>query len=260
MKYIAILLLITSFLLAEEKVNDSEQKIKLLETSLKSDSKDWIQLSEKDFSKVNSADDTWSFKDNIIYCTGKPKSVIRTKKKYTNFEILCEWKHKKLAGNSGIFIWTTDESIDRLTKAGKPGLPKGIEIQVLDTGYTEYYKKRYNKPADWFTCHGDVFAVGAKMKPFPPVGPKGSRSFPTENRSKDVNQWNHYYVKAIDGEVRLWVNGVEVAIDVSGTAPTGLLDCNFDDGSGASDFYGKVRDLRVYTEALTDAELTTLTT
>jgi hypothetical protein len=49
------------------------------------------------------------------------------------------------------------------------------------------------------------------MKPFPPVAPGGSRSFPTQNRSKATPEWNHYYVRAIQGEVRLWVNGVEVS-------------------------------------------------
>ena len=49
------------------------------------------------------------------------------------------------------------------------------------------------------------------MKPFQPVSPEGSRSFPRKNLSKGVDQWNHYYVRCINGEVRLWVNGEEVS-------------------------------------------------
>jgi len=49
------------------------------------------------------------------------------------------------------------------------------------------------------------------MKPFPPVAPGGSRSFPRKNLSKGMGEWNHYYVRAINGEVRLWVNGEEVS-------------------------------------------------
>ena len=58
----------------------------------------------------------------------------------------------------------------------------------------------------------DVFPVGndVKMTPFPPVAPNGRRSFPSKNLSKGVGQWNHYYIRAINGEVRLWVNGEEV--------------------------------------------------
>lgn len=173
----------------------------------------WVGLSEADFAKVNSADDTWTFKDGTIYCTGKPVSVMRTVKRYENFEMVVEWRHRKFGGNSGVFVWTTDESIERLTKAGKGGLPHGIEVQVLDTGYEENYVKRHKKPADWFTSHGDVFPVGvSKMTPFPPVSPKkDGRSFPTKHLSNDVNEWNHYYIRAINGEVRLWVNGEEVS-------------------------------------------------
>ena len=95
-----------------------------------------------------------------------------------------------------------------LAKAQHPG----IEVQVLDLGYRDHYIERYNKPADWFTSHGDVFPTGpARMKPFPPVAPNGKRSFPTQNLTRDVGQWNHYYVRAINGEVRLWVNGEEVS-------------------------------------------------
>ena len=37
------------------------------------------------------------------------------------------------------------------------------------------------------------------------------RSFPRKNLSRGIGQWNHYYVRAINGEVRLWVNGEEVS-------------------------------------------------
>jgi hypothetical protein len=83
---------------------------------------------------------------------------------------------------------------------------------VLDLGYAEVYTKQYNKPADWFTSHGDVFPVGpVEMRPFPPVAPDGRRSFPSKETTKGTNEWNHYYVRAVDGEVRLWVNGEEVS-------------------------------------------------
>ncbi len=172
----------------------------------------WRALGEKDFTNVNCAPDTWTWKEQVLYCTGKPVGVLRTKKKFTNFELSCQWCHRQEAGNSGIFVWATDDSIERLAKEGKPGLPHGIEVQVLDLGYAEQYRKRHKKPADWFTSHGDVFPVGrSRMKPFPPVSPNGKRSFPSKNLSKGVNQWNHYYVRCINGEVRLWVNGEEVS-------------------------------------------------
>ena len=120
--------------------------------------------------------------------------------------------HKKKGGNSGVFLWASQQSIDNLAK-GNGRLPHGIEVQVLDLGYAELYLSGgKNRKADWFTSHGDVFPTGpAKMKPFPPVAPNGKRSFPSKNLTKGINQWNHYYVRAINGEVRLWVNGEEVS-------------------------------------------------
>jgi len=182
----------------------------------------WVSLGKADFAKVNSADDTWSFKGDEIHCTGKPVSVMRTQKQYTNFELVCEWRHMKDAGNSGIFVWTIPASLESLKG---PGLPQGIEVQVLDLGYKDAFEQGGKRKADWFTCHGDVFPVGAsKMKAFTPaieysdedgapykVGqPKSTRSFPTQRLTHPHGEWNHYYVRAINGEVRLWVNGEEV--------------------------------------------------
>lgn len=170
----------------------------------------WRDLGEDDFTNANCDPDTWSFKDGVIHCTGKPVGVMRTKMQVTNFELVAQWRHLKSGGNSGIFVWAPEEVFKDL----KPNtLPRGgIEVQVLDHGYTEQYEKSSGKKADWFTTNGDVFPVGtSKMKPFPPVSPDGSRSFPRKNLSKGIGEWNHYYVRAINGEVRLWVNGEEVS-------------------------------------------------
>jgi hypothetical protein len=169
----------------------------------------WRALEEQDFTRVNSAEDTWTWKPDGLHCTGQPISVLRTVKLYTNFEMVVEWSHQKPGGNSGVFLWATPESIEKLTGAG-PGLPRGIEVQILDHGYTDMMKARGQR-TDWFGTNGDVFAVGVKMKPFPPLSPDGSRSFPRKHLAKGHGEWNHYYIRAINGEVRLWVNGEEVS-------------------------------------------------
>jgi hypothetical protein len=181
----------------------------------------WRALTQEDFTNVNCADDTWSWVNGEAHCTGKPVGVIRTTKKFTNFELVAEWRHMKHAGNSGIFLWLVDDSLVDL----KPGgLPHGIEVQVLDLGYEVEWEKNHGKPSDWFTSHGDVFPVGAAdMTPFPPVAPNSKRAFPAKRLSKGVEQWNHYYVRAINGEVRLWVNGEEVTGGTGCTPATGYL-------------------------------------
>lgn len=170
----------------------------------------WRSLSESDFAAVNSADDTWSWADGTLHCTGNPVSVLRTKKEVKNFELVVEWMHERAAGNSGVFVWTTPASIEKLTRGGKPGLPSGIEVQILDHGYTDMVQSRGEK-SDWFGTNGDVFAVGVQMTPFPPLSPDGSRSFPRKHLAKGHGNWNQYYIRAINGEVRLWVNGEEVS-------------------------------------------------
>jgi hypothetical protein len=57
----------------------------------------------------------------------------------------------------------------------------------------------------------------------------------------------------------LWIDGVEVATDTSLNAPIGLNSLDFL-LSGANNFFGKTKALAVWKEALTDAELTELTT
>lgn len=200
----------------------------------------WRALQKADFVTVNSNPDTWTFDDTKakINCTGRPISVIRTEKIFTNFELTVEWLHEKPAGNSGIFVWTSKACLDELRG---PGLPKeGIEVQVLDLEYKTEYEKSTKKKADWFTCHGDVFLVGkAKLKPFPPISPDGTRSFPTAETTKPSGQWNHYYIRAINGEIRLWVNGTEVSGGNNASPNTGYL-CLESEGSPV-----RFRNLRI---------------
>lgn len=189
----------------------------------------WVSLGPADFAPVNSAEDTWSWEGSVLHCTGKPVSVLRTAREYKNFEMVVEWSHLKFGGNSGVFVWTTPESVENLAAAGKPGLPKGIEVQVLDHGYTEIVQKT-GKSTDWFGTNGDVFPVGVKMTPFPPTSPNGSRSFPRKHLAKGHGEWNQYYIRAINGEVRLWVNGEEVSGGTNISPAQGFL-CLESEGS-----------------------------
>jgi hypothetical protein len=208
---------------SDEKAGDAPVDTSLKKAVIDGNGPGWKVLGEADFVNVNCNPDTWSWKDGMAFCTGKPVGVIRMKEQIKNFEMVCEWKHKKSGGNSGVFVWASQKSISQL-EAGKGRLPHGIEVQVLDLGYAENYEKKHKKPSDWFTSHGDVFPTGsAKMKPFAPVAPNGKRSFPSKNLTKGINEWNHYYIRAINGEVRLWVNGEEVSGGTNCSPAEGFL-------------------------------------
>jgi len=140
---------------------------------------------------VNTAPSTWSVKDGMIVCSGKPTGELRTDRMYQNFILELQWRHMRAGGNSGVFVWADD-----ITARGVP-FHRGIEVQVLDHAYGK---------AKWFSTHGDIFPIhGARMTPF--NGRGGSRAFPTENRSKGSPQWNHYRITCNDGAVSLAVNG-----------------------------------------------------
>ena len=71
----------------------------------------WRQLGEADFVNVNTDPDTWTWKDGMVHCTGKPVGVTRSTKPITNFELVAMWRHLKAGGNSGIFVWATEEAL-----------------------------------------------------------------------------------------------------------------------------------------------------
>jgi hypothetical protein len=181
----------------------------------------WRALGEADFVNVNCDPDTWTWQEDGVDCTGEPIGILRSTQPYTNFELVLEWRHLRRSGNSGIFVWVPEESWKKLERGQ---LPQGIEAQILDHGYAEDFVQRHGRQPDWFTTHGDVFPTGAsKMTPFPPAAPGGQRSFPSKNLSKGFGEWNHYYIRCINGEVRLWVNGEEVSGGTDCTPATGYL-------------------------------------
>lgn len=155
----------------------------------------------KGWVNANCAPETWSIKDGVISCTGKPIGALRTEKQYENFILEAEWRHLSEGGNSGVFVWGTPISA--------PGVPflRGIEVQVLDHGYL---KKADPKKPKWFSVHGDVFPIhGATMEPHGEHS--GMRSFPSEDRSKPSPEWNHYRIEGNNGKITLAVNGKVVS-------------------------------------------------
>ena len=140
-------------------------------------------------------EDTFSVRDGVIYCTGKPTGVMRTDRHYENFILELEWRHLRPKGNAGLFIWSDAKPVTH------PRFTRSIEVQVLDGRETPNY-----------TSHGDVFAIhGATMKPDRPHPAGWERCLPSERRCKPSPEWNHYRVTCNDGVLKLAVNGKEVS-------------------------------------------------
>lgn len=201
----------------------------------------WRTLAEADFVDVNGHADTWSWRGDLLVSTGEPIGVLRTRDTVANFELVVEWRHLRAAGNSGLFVWVPATALAALA----PGvLPRaGIEVQMLDHGYAARHEQRTGTRGDWFTTNGDIFAVGeSKLRPFEPTSPDGSRSFPRRQLSRGAGEWNHYYVRGINGEVRLWVNGEEVSGGTGAQPRSGYL-CLEAEGSAIEFRNIRIREL-----------------
>ena len=71
---------------------------------------------------VNCGPKTWTVKEGMIHCTGKPIGELRTTRMYENFILELEWRHLKPRGNAGIFVWA-----DAYPAKGQP-FHRGVEV------------------------------------------------------------------------------------------------------------------------------------
>ena len=148
---------------------------------------------------VNTSPETWRVEDGLLKCTGHPIGVMRTEKQYENFILHVEWRHMEAGGNSGVFIWS-----EGTVPEGRR-LPKGMEVQMLELEWPVLHPDKNGNPAPIAYVHGELF--GANGLTTTPDNPRGERSKSIENRCLGKGQWNYYDVVAVDGTVKLSVNG-----------------------------------------------------
>ncbi len=164
---------------------------------------------------VNTDPDTWSVRDGILVCKGKPIGVMRSEKQYENFILHIEWMHMEAGGNSGVFVWSD----------AKPGernrLPNGVEVQMLELDFVKLRTRPGAEPPPLAYVHGELFGVGGVVTT--PDNPRGPRSMSIENRCLPRGQWNTYDVVAVDGTIKLSVNGKFVNGIAKSTQKKGYL-------------------------------------
>jgi hypothetical protein len=76
----------------------------------------------------------------------------------------------------------------------------------------------------------------------------------------DFSQNVKIAAKYKENDFALWINGLEVVSQSSGVSPIGLSKFYLNQGGGTNLFYGKIKQIRYYNEALSDTELQELTT
>jgi len=146
---------------------------------------------------VNTAADTWSVREGLLVCSGKPLGVMRSEKQYENFVLHVEWMHMEAGGNSGVFLWSD-------ARPRESRLPDGLEVQMLELDWVKLNERDGKTPPIAYV-HGELFGVGGVK--IAPDNPRGERSMSIENRCKGRGEWNTYDVVAVDGVVKLSVNG-----------------------------------------------------
>jgi len=148
---------------------------------------------------VNTSKNTWSVRDGLLICRGQPIGVMRSEKQYENFILHIEWRHMDPGGNSGVFIWSEG------TVAEGRNLPKGMEVQMLELEFPFLHREKDGTPRTLAYVHGELFGAGGLVTI--PDNPRGNRSMSWENRCLPRGEWNTYLVVAVDGVVKLAVNG-----------------------------------------------------
>jgi len=147
---------------------------------------------------VNTDPDTWRVENGLLICKGTPIGVMRSDRQYENFILHVEWRHMEPGGNSGVSAWSN--AVPR--SDGR--LPDGVEVQMLDVQWPDLHIKDGVKPPIAYV-HGELFGVGGVETV--PDNPRGRRSKSIENRVKGTGEWNVYDVVAVDGVIKLSVNG-----------------------------------------------------
>ncbi|NQZ58735.1 MAG: DUF1080 domain-containing protein, partial [Lentisphaeraceae bacterium] len=167
---------------------------------------------------VNTSKETWKVVDGELHCTGKPIGVLRSERQYENFILEIEWKHMKKKGNSGVFIWS-----DIIPKRDR--LPTGLEVQMLELDWINK-KGKATRPPGYIS--GELF--GANGYKLVPENPRGKRSMSKELRCKGAGEWNKYVIVAVDGAVKLSINGKFVNAVSNGSKKKGYI-CLESEGS-----------------------------
>ena len=83
--------------------------------------------------------------------------------------------------------------------------------------------------------------------------------YSSNNLINNVLEFNRVAFKYKQNDFSVWINGEKIDESNIGNVSSGLNQIRFEEGDGSNDFYGKVKELKVYTETLNDAELRLLT-
>jgi hypothetical protein len=143
---------------------------------------------------------TWSVKNGLIRCEGKPAGYMRTEKDYADYLFHVEWRWLAKGGNNGVLVHMSGE--DKVW-------PKSLECQL------------YSGNA------GDFWVIGGLETAEHAKGGKrvrGRRTLKLKDSSeKSLGQWNAYDIICKDDWIVVVVNGVLQNVATRCSASSGKI-------------------------------------
>jgi Domain of Unknown Function (DUF1080) len=132
--------------------------------------------------------DTWSIKDGILACTGKPSGFLRTEKSYKQYRFTVEWRFTK-TGNTGVVVHMTPPDAV---------WPKSIECQGM-----------HKNQGDFYFWNGATLSGGTELKKKDGTI-RGYRLGKQSDAEKPAGEWNTFTTICDGNTVTILVNGKEV--------------------------------------------------
>lgn len=138
--------------------------------------------------------DVWSVREGLLVCKGEPMGYIATKKEYTNYRLIVEWRWGvgTSGGNSGVLM--------RITGKPRP-LPKCAEAQLQDRKAGDIYGFH------GFNVKGEASRAISAQNAF--VG-KLSGVSKMKGNENNPGEWNKYEITLKGGELTIVLNGDKV--------------------------------------------------
>ena len=138
---------------------------------------------------AETSNDTWSIKDGILACTGKPSGFLRTEKSYKQYRFTVEWRFTK-TGNTGVVVHMTPPDAV---------WPKSIECQGM-----------HKNQGDFYFWNGATLTGGTELKDKKSGKIRGSRLGKQSDAEKPAGEWNTFTTVCDGNTVTILVNGKEV--------------------------------------------------
>ncbi len=148
--------------------------------------------------------DTFTVKDGVIVCKGRPSGYLITEKDYANYVLTVEWRWPDKGGNSGVFVHVSGR--DKIW-------PKGAEAQLMS-----------GQAGDFWLVDGFKLKIDAtRQDPDPRRARHFFRLGKDEKVEKPVGEWNKYEITCNGDTIKLVINGKTVNEGTGAEATKGKI-------------------------------------